>query len=228
VNGERSPAPPWGARVHLPVAALVAALVVACVALLDRPAALWAHGLGHGAVKLFKRVTVLGSSVPYLVATALLAPLLHWGFGRARAARRALFVFVAVAVSGLAVDVAKVLFGRWRPKALFEDPARYGFDFLSYGYVHNSFPSGHAATAGAVACALTLLFPRWAALWLGAGALVAASRVVVGAHYPGDVVAGFWFGAVVALALAGARWFRDAVAGADPRHPPFGKGGEGV
>lgn len=201
------------------MALLVAALVALCVLYLDRPAALWAHGLDPGVVRVFKRITVLGGSGPYLIATALLAPLLHWRLRRPLAARRALFVFAAVAVSGLATDLAKVLFGRWRPKALLEQAA-YGFEPLSYGYQHNSFPSGHATTAGALACALTLLFPRWRVLWFGAAAVVAASRVLVGAHYPGDVMAGFWFGAVLALALAGTRWFRAALAapgGAPPR-----------
>jgi membrane-associated phospholipid phosphatase len=64
-----------------------------------------------------------------------------------------------------------------------------------------SFPSNHATVAGAVAVAVL-----WSALRLGAGLLLiaaaaAASRVVVGVHFPHDVVAGFLLGAVVAAAL---------------------------
>ncbi|TWF76768.1 undecaprenyl-diphosphatase [Pseudonocardia hierapolitana] len=64
-----------------------------------------------------------------------------------------------------------------------------------------SFPSNHAAVAGAVAVAVL-----WSALRLGAAVLVlaaaaAASRMVVGVHFPHDVVAGFLLGAVVAAAL---------------------------
>lgn len=64
-----------------------------------------------------------------------------------------------------------------------------------------SFPSNHAAVAGAVAVAVL-----WSALHLGAAvfalaAAAAASRVVVGVHFPHDVVAGFLLGAVVAAAL---------------------------
>jgi undecaprenyl-diphosphatase len=64
-----------------------------------------------------------------------------------------------------------------------------------------SFPSNHAAVAGAVAVAVL-----WSAVRLGTAVLVlaaaaAASRVVVGVHFPHDVVAGFLLGAVVAAAL---------------------------
>ncbi len=64
-----------------------------------------------------------------------------------------------------------------------------------------SFPSNHAAVAGAVAVAVL-----WSAVRLGTAVLViaaaaAASRVVVGVHFPHDVVAGFLLGAVVAATL---------------------------
>jgi membrane-associated phospholipid phosphatase len=64
-----------------------------------------------------------------------------------------------------------------------------------------SFPSNHATVAGAVAVAVL-----WSAARLGLAVLVlaaaaAASRVVVGVHFPHDVVAGFLLGAVVAAAL---------------------------
>lgn len=211
-----SPETPAGAarRRHLLVASCVAAAVAVCIGFLDRPAALWAHGLSPGVVAVFAAITVLGSSVPYLAATAVLAPLLHWGLRRPQAARRALFVFTAVAAAGLATDLAKVVFGRWRPLALFGPKAHYGFALFHHGYRHNSFPSGHASTAGALACALALLFPRWRALWFTVAAVAAASRVIVGSHYPADVVAGFWVGVVVTLAVAGSRWFRAALGGA--------------
>jgi membrane-associated phospholipid phosphatase len=64
-----------------------------------------------------------------------------------------------------------------------------------------SFPSNHATIAGAVAVSVL-----WSSLRLGLAVLViaaaaAASRVVVGVHFPHDVVAGFLLGAAVAAAL---------------------------
>jgi undecaprenyl-diphosphatase len=63
-----------------------------------------------------------------------------------------------------------------------------------------SMPSGHATLAFAAGTALALLHGRYAALFLGAAALVALSRIYVGAHFPLDVVVGAAVGAGVAIA----------------------------
>ncbi|MDF6023045.1 phosphatase PAP2 family protein [Streptomyces sp. JH34] len=62
-----------------------------------------------------------------------------------------------------------------------------------------SFPSNHAALASAAAFALLLVSRRLGLVALAAAALMAASRVWVGAHYPHDVLIGFAVGALVAL-----------------------------
>jgi undecaprenyl-diphosphatase len=63
-----------------------------------------------------------------------------------------------------------------------------------------SFPSGHAASAAAAACALLIVAPTFAPAWIGMALVMAASRVYVGAHYPSDVVAGVGLGVLVGLA----------------------------
>jgi undecaprenyl-diphosphatase len=60
------------------------------------------------------------------------------------------------------------------------------------------FPSDHATMAGAVAVALWFVERRLAALATLAALLLAFSRVYVGVHYPGDVLAGLALGGVVA------------------------------
>ncbi|MFD7029531.1 phosphatase PAP2 family protein [Streptomyces sp. NPDC059917] len=65
-----------------------------------------------------------------------------------------------------------------------------------------SFPSNHAALATAAAVALLFVSRRIGAAALVAAALMAASRVWVGAHYPHDVLAGCLVGAAVAAAAA--------------------------
>ncbi|MCY0930238.1 phosphatase PAP2 family protein [Streptomyces sp. H27-H1] len=65
-----------------------------------------------------------------------------------------------------------------------------------------SFPSNHAALAAGAAVALLFVSRRLGAVALVAAALMAASRVWVGAHYPHDVLAGFLVGVTVALLAA--------------------------
>ncbi len=63
-----------------------------------------------------------------------------------------------------------------------------------------SFPSDHATAVGAVAAGLLIANRRWGIVATVLAILMAFTRVYVGAHYPGDVVAGLALGALVALA----------------------------
>ncbi|MEU7962801.1 phosphatase PAP2 family protein [Streptomyces sp. NPDC049097] len=63
-----------------------------------------------------------------------------------------------------------------------------------------SFPSNHAAIAGAAAVALFFVSRLLGAIAGGAAAALAVSRVWVGVHYPHDVLAGVLVGGLVAWA----------------------------
>ena len=66
----------------------------------------------------------------------------------------------------------------------------------------NSFPSGHMAITAALAVAVALAFPRLRfALWAYIAA-VAFTRVLFGAHFPLDIVAGTALGTASALLVA--------------------------
>ncbi|MGY1703955.1 bifunctional phosphatase PAP2/diacylglycerol kinase family protein [Geodermatophilus sp. SYSU D00697] len=108
----------------------------------------------------------------------------------------------SMAVSSTVVNaVLKQLFGRRRP-----DLAGHALEKLLHRpLATHSFPSGHAASAGAFVTGVALESPLAGAALAPVGLAVGYSRVHVGVHYPGDVVAGLVVGATVAAASR--RWW---------------------
>lgn len=61
-----------------------------------------------------------------------------------------------------------------------------------------SFPSGHTASSFASAWVLSTIWPRRSPLFYALASCVGLSRIYLGAHYPGDVTAGAFFGTILA------------------------------
>jgi membrane-associated phospholipid phosphatase len=179
---------------------LLIVLLTISYSLLDRPVSLFCQNLNPAFIQIFQWITEFGKSTGYLVGFAALFVFFKFFRRRPLAANRASFLFAAVALSGLATDLIKPLVGRLRPKLLFEADL-YGFDPFRIGYEYNSFPSGHATTVFALAAALTLFFPRWRLPLAGFAAVVGLSRIVVGAHYLSDVLAGAYVGVMAVFLL---------------------------
>lgn len=147
--------------------------------------------------------------IPAIIIVAIIG-LMDWRDIRTASRRalltaygRAAFIFAAVSISGITVNIIKQFVGRARPRMV-EQVGVYGFSPFEFNHAFQGFPSGHATTAGALAVLLMLWHPR--AKWpLFAGMFVlACARIPAGAHYPSDVVAGFSIGALMTLAMA--RW----------------------
>jgi undecaprenyl-diphosphatase len=194
-------------------AALTLVIIGAIVALAwfgDAAATLWARTLDPGLVAVFQRITKLGDS-GYIFAAAgvvIVASVLLQGRGRGRRvdvalghmAGRATFVLGVNAVAGLASLVLKGLFGRARPR-FFDMVGPFHFDNFVLNAGYTSFPSGHSITAFGTTMALSYFLPRWRWPLLGLALLVGISRVIVGAHYPSDVLAGAAIGIGTAIFL---------------------------
>src|SRR3954468_12284730 len=100
-------------------------------------------------------------------------------------------------VSSLLVNlVLKRLFGRVRPALTNRRSDRR----LRRSPVTLSFPSGHSSSAGAFVTGVAMENTLAGAALAPLGAGVGYSRVHVGVHYPGDVVAGLAVGGAVAAA----------------------------
>lgn len=113
------------------------------------------------------------------------------------------FIFLGIGVPTLGAYIFKRALGRCRPPA-FDLSGAFAFHPFANSYLCQGFPSGHATTAFAGAMVLGFLAPRWYGLALLGAIGIAVSRVVTAAHYPTDVVAGAFFGALGAYAV---RWF---------------------
>jgi undecaprenyl-diphosphatase len=187
------------ANIGLAAVALVTVLFT-LMALVDRPLARYCHQHAsaiHDSVDAF---STLGQAGWYLVPTLIIFLVGRFIMHRPAIAARGLYVFLAVALSGLASDVVKVLVGRARPWVLFRKGA-YGYWPLQLNVDYQSFPSGHTSCVFALAFSLGVIAPRYRAPLLLAALLVSFTRIITGAHYLSDVVAGAALGWLVSVTL---------------------------
>ncbi len=170
----------------------------------DRAILLWvrggvAHGVPPGPPWLTQSIidlTALGGPTVLVLVAALAAGLLivqrHW---------LTLALVIGGTISGsIVVTLVKALVGRTRPTVT---------DHLVAAY-NASFPSGHAANSACVYLTLALLLlqitEHRAVRRYGLGAAVllvtaiGCSRVYLGVHWPSDVLAGWTFGGLWAVA----------------------------
>jgi membrane-associated phospholipid phosphatase/predicted MFS family arabinose efflux permease len=107
-------------------------------------------------------------------------------------------VFGAALISWGLLEALYAINDRPRPEEAL-GAANVSLNGHSWAHLH-SFPSGHMAITAALAAAIAIAFPRLRhAMWLYVAA-VGFTRVMFGAHFPLDVVAGTVLGAASAYA----------------------------
>ncbi len=209
------PRPRWRTPARLGLGALFGlALIAGTMVLIDRTTIMAAAGLPEWVVNLFNTLTGYGTSdwflVPIGLALVILAALASPALSHVSQlvtvafTVRLGFVFAAIALPGLFVTIVKRLIGRARPFIGGDaDPFRY-MPF-SWRPDYASLPSGHATNVFAALVAIGLVWPRLRPVMLIYALVIAASRVIVLAHHPSDVIAGAVVGSVGALMVRD--WF---------------------
>jgi membrane-associated phospholipid phosphatase len=113
------------------------------------------------------------------------------------------FLFFAVLMSTLITEVIKWCVGRGRPFVGSEGV--FHFSHFAGTPAYASFPSGHATCAFALAFAVSALWPKARMAMLVYALVICATRLVLLAHHPSDVVAGALVGIIGAMLVR--YWF---------------------
>ena len=148
---------------------------------------------GKSAYALWALATLLFGMALLLPRARGTARSLLIGFGT-----RILFIFLAVLLPVLTGEVIKDVVGRGRPFVGGQANA-FNFSHFAGSEAYASFPSGHAITAFALAFAVSVMWPRLRVIMLIYAIAIAASRLVLLAHHPSDVVAGALLGVIGAM-----------------------------
>jgi membrane-associated phospholipid phosphatase len=150
-----------------------------------------------GLINFWQAISWIGGGTQRYIIVALLALFLwlrhHWRLGAVLAG--------ASLLSSLASDGLKLAFARARPDLVPHLDHASSF----------AFPSGHATSAAVVYLLFAFIVPtQRRGLWLSVGIaltlLTGMSRIMLGVHWPSDVIGGWLLGAAFAFAgLAVAR-----------------------
>ncbi len=141
-------------------------------------------------VAVMQGVTWIGDAAQRTLAMVVFAGWLFWRKRR----YAALVMLIAPPLAGASSSILKEIFGRARPDVVPH------LDVVS----NLSFPSGHATNVMATYLLAALLLAQvrrslWVALAMAVAATIGASRILLGVHWPSDVVGGWLWGAAIAL-----------------------------
>jgi undecaprenyl-diphosphatase len=138
--------------------------------------------------QLFRIASRLGDGIVWYLLIVLL-PILYG----AAALKPAIVMAFTGALGVVLYTLLKRLFVRERPFI-----THAAIDLKAVPLDRYSFPSGHTLHAVSFTWQAIVHFPELAWVLVPLAALIAASRVVLGLHYPSDVLAGAAIGAALA------------------------------
>ena len=156
----------------------------------ERLVALWMHGAATRAW-VVRALTWVSRAGDGWIWYAVIAALPWWGgpVGGSTAAR----MIGVGAVNVVIYKIVKRWIARPRPFRVCE-----GFRECTRSLDEFSFPSGHTLHSVAFSFILTAYYPAAAIVVWPLTLLIAASRIILGLHYPSDVIVGGLIGATTA------------------------------
>jgi undecaprenyl-diphosphatase len=192
------------ARHSLFLTAGIGVAIIVLMYALDATEIGWMPPRGTGWLWPVRILTDFGKSAYVLWSLAAILFAIAFLFPRARGTARSLligfgtrilFIFLAVLLPALTGELIKDIVGRGRPFVGGQANA-FNFSHFAGTEAYASFPSGHATTAFALAFAVTAVWPHLRAVMLIYAVTIAASRLVLLAHHPSDVLAGALLGVI--------------------------------
>jgi len=143
-------------------------------------------------------ITHFGVATYYIIFSLLVFFITKFIWKKPKIATIALFLLLAVVISGITCDIIKFIVSRARPIELFQHNL-YGFYFFHFKYNMWSFPSGHATVIASLMMGLSLLWPKFWPGFMLIMLIVGLSRVVITAHFLSDVMMGWYLGTVMTI-----------------------------
>lgn len=129
-------------------------------------------------------IIFFGSYLPYFLVLAAIWLILRGQEWRARFYRFAFVALTIILSRGLITGIIRFFYDRPRPFAVMN------FTPLINHEATASFPSGHAVFFFALAFALWMFNRNWGAWFFLSALFIGVARVIAGAHWPLDIVAG--------------------------------------
>lgn len=144
-------------------------------------------------------LAIVSDLSPFLVMAALAVAWLSIRPGTITRLREG--VVGALFAAALALGINQVISHIWaRPRPSMAHPTDVHLWFTNAS-ADPSFPSDHSAAAFAVGFALLFVSRKWGIGMVALAVVVAISRVAIGLHYPGDVLAGAGVGLLAAFVV---------------------------